>query len=57
MIAMPSGNSFGAGRVVELNRTITTLELEPGAYEVTLEVKTFPESVIALRKQRFKVVK
>lgn len=57
LLPLPGENSFAAGKFMDVSTKISTRELEPGTYEVVLEVKTCDEVLIGTRKQKFKVVK
>jgi hypothetical protein len=57
LMNLPDENSFGAGKVVEVTCTISTNNLDLGNYEVAVAVTDVANTLIGLRKQKFRVVK
>lgn len=54
---LPDKAGFGAGKSIELSMTVSTNDLEPGSYELAVEVNDIAGVVIGVRKQKFRVVK
>lgn len=54
---LPDKDRFGAGKSIQISTIISTDDLEPGSYEVAVEINDIAGAVISLRKQRFRVVK
>lgn len=53
----PGGKSFRAGDAIEFKKVVSTADLEPGSYELVLEVRSFTKFYFAQRRQRFRVEK
>lgn len=57
MLRTPRENRFDAGASMDIRQKVDTGSLEPGTYEIVLEVRTKPGTLIGMSKKRFKVTR